>query len=59
MTLVHRHDPVRLYAFALREGDERLAELLHRRLAHRLHELLARRVAVTLTQKPQRVAPAD
>lgn len=38
----HR-DPVRLYAFALREGDERLAELLRRRLAHRVRELVVAR----------------
>lgn len=38
-------DPIRLYAYALREGDLRLAQLLHRRL---MREALARRVLRSL-----------
>lgn len=38
----HRNrDPIRLYAFAVREGDLHLAELLHRRL---IRAALTRRV---------------
>jgi hypothetical protein len=29
-------DPLRLYAFAIREGDLRLAELVHRHLVRRV-----------------------
>jgi hypothetical protein len=46
-------DPLRLYAFALREGDLPLAELLHRRF---LQAALARRVLLGLRGRLAAVA---
>jgi hypothetical protein len=40
-----RHDPIGLYAFALREGDIALAHLLHRSL---VRSALAERILQTL-----------
>jgi hypothetical protein len=43
-----RRDPLRLYAFALREGDLRLAELIHRRL---VRMLLTERIVRALRER--------